>query len=234
MLPPSSFRCEMRARAHTHTHTHTPKGHLALFSLSRGSKGPCSQERRKCHQNSTTTPQQTLFALSSSLTSASPPSKVPSASALQDISFPQNFLSVSASRLSPACEQVVCPYSRRNRPRSGLRIFATPCRTSHPTLEKARPPLQAKPAPSALLASSLWYADLRHSMPHIKSHLGEGTAPAPSKARAVCVTRLMAAMVLAVLLLEQKHCNRMNEWSSSTCFSLTAGSSLQLVSGLGV
>ena len=44
----------------------------------------------------------------------------------------------------------------------------------------------------------------------------------------------MAAMVLAVLLLEQKHCNRMNEWSSSTCFSLTAGSSLQLVSGLGV
>ena len=65
----------------------------------------------------------------------------------------QNFLSVSASRLSPACdEQVACPSSRRNRPRSGLRIFGPPCHTPQPTLERARPPLQAKPAPSALLA----------------------------------------------------------------------------------
>ena len=65
----------------------------------------------------------------------------------------QNFVRVSASRLSPACnEQVACPNSRRNRPRSGLRIFGVPRHTSHPTLETARPPLQAKPAPSALLA----------------------------------------------------------------------------------
>ena len=40
----------------------------------------------------------------------------------------------------------------------------------------------------------------------------------------------MAAMVLAVLLLEQKHCN-LHEWSSSTCFSLTAPPS-QLESSL--
>ena len=38
--------------------------------------------------------------------------------------------------------------------------------------------------------TSLWLAHLRHSMPYITSHLGNGTAPAPSKARAVCVARL--------------------------------------------
>ena len=181
----------MRARAHTHT----PKGHLALFSLSRGSKGPWSETgRSEGNAIRTAQPRQTLFAFSSSLPSASPPPKVPSASALQDISdisLTQNVLSVSASHLSPACdEKVVCPYSWRNRPRCGLRIFGTPCRTSHPTSETARPPLQAKPAPSVLLASSLWHADLRPSMPYITSHLGEGTARAPSKARAVCVARL--------------------------------------------
>ena len=178
------------ASARTHTHTHTPKGHVALLTLSssQGSRGlswsendTLGQERRKRHQNSTRN-------------ATSPRCKVPSASALQDIidiSLTQNSLSVSASRLSPACdEQVVCPYSWRNRPRCGLRIFGTPCRTSHPTSETARPPLQAKLAPSALLASSLWHADLRHSMPHITSHLGKGTARAPSKARAVCVARL--------------------------------------------
>ena len=124
-----------------------------------GQKMTLWQERRTCHQNSTknaTPKRQTLFALTSSLSWASPRPKVPSASALQDISLMQNFLWVSASRLSPACdEKVACPYSRRNRPRSGLRIFGTPCHTSHPTyptLETARAPLLAKPAPSALLA----------------------------------------------------------------------------------
>ena len=107
------------------------------------------QERRKRRQNNATPKRQTLFALTSSLSSASPRP----ASALQDIRLTLNFLSVSASRLGPACDQqVLCPYSRRNRPRSGLRIFGVPCHTSHPTLETARPPLQAKPAPSALLA----------------------------------------------------------------------------------
>ena len=38
--------------------------------------------------------------------------------------------------------------------------------------------------------TSLWLAHLRHSMPYITSHLENGTAPAPSKARAVCVARL--------------------------------------------
>ena len=161
MLPPSGFRCEIRTR--THTHTHTPKGQtaLALLSLST-SRDPWSendtlgQERRKRHQNSTrnaTPKRQTLFALTSSWSSASPRSKRPSASALQDIRLTLNFLSVSASRLGPACDQqVLCPYSRRNRPRAGLRIFGVPCHTSHPTLETARPPLQAKPAPSSSLA----------------------------------------------------------------------------------
>ena len=143
------------ARTHTHTHTHTPKGQttVALLLLSRGAKGPWSETgRREGNAIRTAQPRQTLVALTSSSSSASPPSKVPSASALQDISLIQ-FLSVSASRLSPACnEQVACPNSRRNRPRSGLRIFGVPCHTSHPTLETARPPLQAKPAPSALLA----------------------------------------------------------------------------------
>ena len=159
MLPPSGFRCEIRTR----THTHTPKGQtaLALLSLST-SRDPWSendtlgQERRKRHQNSTrnaTPKRQTLFALTSSWSSASPRSKRPSASALHDISLTLNFLSVSGSRLSRACnEQVACPYSRRNRPRSGLRIFGTPCHISQPTLEGARPWVQAKPALSALLA----------------------------------------------------------------------------------
>ena len=38
--------------------------------------------------------------------------------------------------------------------------------------------------------TSRWLAHLRHSMPYITSHLGNCTAPAPSKARAVCVARL--------------------------------------------
>ena len=38
--------------------------------------------------------------------------------------------------------------------------------------------------------TSLWLADLRHSMPYTTTHLGKGTAPAPSKARAVCVACL--------------------------------------------
>ena len=156
-------RCSRRA-AFDAKSEHTPKGqaNLALSSSSRGCRGPWSendtlgQERRKRHQNSTrnaTPKRQTLFALTSSWSSASPRPKVPSASALQDIRLTLNFLSVSASRLGPACDQqVLCPYSRRNRPRAGLRIFGVPCHTSHPTLETARPPLQAKPAPSASLA----------------------------------------------------------------------------------
>ena len=75
---------EMRARTHTHTHTHTPKGHLALFSLSRGSKGWSETGRSEGNAIRTAQPRQTLFAFSSSLPSAS---KVPSASALQDISL---------------------------------------------------------------------------------------------------------------------------------------------------
>ena len=38
--------------------------------------------------------------------------------------------------------------------------------------------------------TSLWLEDLRRSMPYITSHLGNCTAPAPRKARAVCVVRL--------------------------------------------
>ena len=38
--------------------------------------------------------------------------------------------------------------------------------------------------------TSRWLADLRRSMPYITSHLGNCTAPAPSKARAVCAARL--------------------------------------------
>ena len=139
------------------------------------------------HQNSTTTPQQTLFAFSSSLPLAS---KVPSASALQDISLNRisfrSRLPALALRASKLCAHIpggtglalACGSSplhavhhippwrghgprskqspRRLRcspPRSGMRIFGTPCHTSNPTSERARPPLQAKPAPSASLAS---------------------------------------------------------------------------------
>ena len=149
------------ARAHTHTHKHTPKGQttLALFSLS-SSRGSWSendtlgQERRKRHQNSTTTPRQTLFALSSSLPSASPRSKGPSASALQDISLTLNF-------------------SRSWLPTLALR---------------ATRKLRAHIPGGTDLA--LACAHLRHSLPYITTHLEKGTAPAPSKARAVCVACL--------------------------------------------
>ena len=106
------------------------------------------------HQNSTTTPQQTLFALLSSLPSASPLSKVPSASALQDISL--------------------------NRISSGSQLPASALR--------ATSKLRAQIPGGTDLA--LAFADLRHSMPYTTTHLGKGTAPAPSKARAVCAARL--------------------------------------------
>ena len=152
------------ARALTHTWTvhQKDKPLYALFSLS-SSRGSWSendtlgQERRKRHQNSTrhaTPKRQTLVALASSLSSASPPSKVPSASALQDISLTLNF---SRSRL--------------------------------PTLAlRATRKLRAHIPGGTDLA--LACAHLRHSMPYITSHLGKGTAPAPSKARAVCVACL--------------------------------------------
>ena len=38
--------------------------------------------------------------------------------------------------------------------------------------------------------TSLWLAHLRPPMPYTTTHLGKGTAPAPSKAHAVCVARL--------------------------------------------
>ena len=152
MLPPSSFRCEMRARTctHAHTHTHTERTSRLAFAVTRFQRPLVSngQERRKRHQNCTTTtnPFRLLvliaFGLKSAISLSSSGHKLE-----------QNFLWVSASRLSPACnEQVACPDSRRSRPRSGLRIFGVPCHTPQPTLERARPPLQAKPALSALLA----------------------------------------------------------------------------------
>ena len=35
MLPPSSFRCEMRAHTHTHTHTHTERTSRLVFAVTR-------------------------------------------------------------------------------------------------------------------------------------------------------------------------------------------------------
>ena len=105
------------------------------------------------HQNSTTTPQQTLFALSSSLPSASPPSKVPSASALQDISL--------------------------NRISCGSQLPALALRAT----SKLRAQIPGGTDLALACASSA-------SMPYITSHLGNCTAPAPRKARAVCVVRL--------------------------------------------
>ena len=158
MLPPSGFRCEIR----THTHTHQKDKPLSpcfrcQLHETPGQKmthsGRSAGNAIRTAQGTPRRNDKTLFALTSSWSSASPRSKRPSASALHDISLTLNFLSVWGSRLSRACnEQVACPYSRRNRPRSGLRIFGTPCHISQPTLEGARPPVQAKPALSALLA----------------------------------------------------------------------------------
>ena len=148
MLPPSSAKCE---RAHTHTHTHTPKGHLALFSLSRGSKGPWSETgRSEGNAIRTAQPRQTLFAFSSSLPSAS---KVPSASALQDISL--------------------------NRISSGSQLPASALRAT----SKLRAQIPGGTDLALACASSA-------SMPYTTTHLGKGTAPAPSKARAVCAACL--------------------------------------------
>ena len=138
----SGFGCEIR--------THTKGQPLSPCFRCHDTLG---QERRKRHQNSTrnaTSKRQTLFALSSSLSSASPRSKVLSASALQDICLTQNFLSVSASRFdcSPACnEQVACP-------KNGGTDLALACGSSalhaiynhieHPTLERATALSQAR------------------------------------------------------------------------------------------
>ena len=108
-------------RARTHTHTHTERTSRLVFAVTRFQRPLVrnGQERRKRHQNCTTTtnPFRLLVFIAFGLKSA-----ISLSSAGHKLE--QNFLWVSASRLSPACnEQVACPNSRRNRPRSGLRIF---------------------------------------------------------------------------------------------------------------
>ena len=130
------------ASAHTHTHTHTERTSRIVFAVTRFQRALFTGAK-EMHQNSTTTRQQTLFAFSSSLPSAS-----------QDISLTLN---ISRSEL--------------------------------PTLAlRATRKLRAHVLGGTDLA--LAFADLRHSMPYITSHLGNCTAPAPRKARAVCVVRL--------------------------------------------
>ena len=114
-----------RTHTHTHTHTHTQSertNHSRLaFAVTRFRRPMVrnGQERKKRHQNCTTTTNPfrlvvfIAFGVKSAISLSSSEHKLE-----------QNFLWVSASCLRPACnEQVVCPNSRRNRPRSGLRIF---------------------------------------------------------------------------------------------------------------
>ena len=104
--------------ASTHTHTERTNHSRLAFAVTRFQRPLVrnGQERRKRHQNCTTTtnPFRLLvliaFGLKSAISLSSSGHKLE-----------QNFLWVSASRLSPACnEQVACPNSRRNRPRSGF------------------------------------------------------------------------------------------------------------------
>ena len=167
MLPPSSFRCEMRARArartrtHTHAHTHTHRKDKPLspcFCCHEVPKAPGQKragvketpsEQHKARHAETTNPCRLDVFLVFGLTTI------------------QSAISLSSS---------------------GHKLNTVPLGLGFPPWPCVRPASSVPRFPEE--PTSLWLEDLRRSMPYITSHLGNCTAPAPSKARAVCVAGL--------------------------------------------